>query len=196
MTTKRTILKLWVWGAAVMAAGGIVILASSLALVAHVSNVTADGTTFEPDNFFWTTVFFIALGSIVAGGGLIAQLVAHKAAEANTRHLADDTWFRRLRRRGIVSTCIALATLAVLFVGGAAQWRGTGVVVWIGFPVAVLIEWSAMIPYLLGGPDGTAETAVPATPAATIEGSQAGPAASRQQAVSTTRRPATSGASR
>lgn len=148
---KRTITKTWIWGAVVMTVGGVLILASALALVAHVQNVTAGNRyPFNPnDNVFWTIVFLIVLSCIVAGSGVIVQLVAWIGAVLNTNRLADKTWFRVLLWGGIVGI-----VTSPLFGLGALFW------------------WGVMVCYLVAGPDGMAvqppQVAMPVGPPKTL----------------------------
>jgi hypothetical protein len=131
---KRTITKWWIWGLVVIAVGGILILASSLALAAHVVNVTAGGSSkYVPDNFLWTAVAVMILGGIVSGGGAVAQLVAWIGAVFNTNRLEDKKWFNLLLWIGIVG----IVTSLLHGVGG-------------------LILLILMVCYLVAGPDGMA----------------------------------------
>jgi hypothetical protein len=150
---KRTITKWWIWGLVVMAVGGILILASSLALAAHVVNVTAGGSSrYVPDNFLWTAVDVMILGGIVAGGGAIAQLVAWIGAVFNTHRLADKKWFHILLWGGIVG--IVTSLLHGLGALGALFWLGV------------------MACYLIAGNDGMAvqppQVAMPTAPPKTL----------------------------
>ena len=122
-------------GVVVMVVGGILILASSLALAAHIQNVTAGNTNnFNPnDNVFWTLVFLIVLSCIVCCGGFIAQFVAWIGAVLNTYRLVDRTWFNLLLWGGIAGIVTSsLCGLGALF--------GLGL----------------MIAYLVAGPDAMA----------------------------------------
>jgi hypothetical protein len=142
---KRTITKWWIVGAVIMVAGGILSLASSLALAAHIQNVTAGNRyPFNPtpnDNVFWTILFFLILGGIIAGGGAIAQLVAWIGAVFNTYRLADKKWFHILLWGGLAGYLVILATLGIF---------------WPTDVVGGLITWGVMLPYLVAGPDGMA----------------------------------------
>jgi hypothetical protein len=170
---KRTIIKWWIWGLVVMAVGGILALAGSLAMVAHVQNVTTGGRySFNSnDNFFWTMIGLMALGGIVASCGYIAQLVAQIGALFNTHRLADKTWFRFLLWGTIVGYVVAFVTLG-LQLGFAFSGSVATAFVWPGFAVGALIEWIVMICYLAAGPDGMAvqqpEKATPAAPPKTL----------------------------
>ena len=166
---KRTITKWWMWGLVVMVVGGILALVSSLVMVAHVQDVTAGGRySFNPaDNFYWTMIGLIVLGSIVAGCGYIAQFVAWIGGLFNTHRLADKTWFRVLLWGGLAGYLVVFVTLGGMFAGGILRWEGTQVLVWTGFPVGALIEWIVMVCYLVAGPDGKAvQQPQLATPAA------------------------------
>jgi len=166
---KRTITKWWIWGLVVMAVGGILALSGSLAMVAHVQNVTAGNRyPFTPnDNFFWTMIGLMALGGIVASCGVIAQLVAQIGALFNTHRLADQTWFRGLLWGTIVGYVVAFVTLGLQLAFAFSNSVATAFV-WPGFAVGALIEWIVMICYLAAGPDGMAgeppEIATPTAP--------------------------------
>jgi len=131
---KRTITKWWIVGAVIMIVGGILALASSLALVLHIQELTTGFRySFVPDSYFWTIISLIVLGSIFVVGGIAAQLVAWIGAVINTNRLVDKTWFNVLLWCGIVGI-----VLGPLFGLGALFW------------------WGLMIAYLVGGPDGMA----------------------------------------
>lgn len=146
---KRTITRWWIVGAVIMVAGGILALASALALAAHVGlnvqHITADNRyPFNPnpnDNVFWTILFFLILGGIIAGGGAIVQLVAWIGAVFNTYRLADKKWFHILLWGGLVGYLMILATLGIF---------------WPTDVVGGLITWGVMLPYLIAGSDGLA----------------------------------------
>jgi hypothetical protein len=131
---KRTITTAWMWGLVLMAVGGILIPTSALALAAHLGTVTPpQGKYVAPDDYSRTMVILIVLGGIIAGTGMIAQLVAWIGAVVNTNRLADKSWFNALLWSGIV-----------------------GIVTTPLFGLGALILGSAMIAYLVGGPDAMA----------------------------------------
>ncbi len=131
---KRTITVWWVVGAVVMVVGLILALASSLALAAHIGDITKNfRSSFVPDSYFWTTISLIVLGGIAVVGGIAVQFVAWIGAVMNTNRLADKTWFNALLWGGIVGI-----VTGPLFGLGALFWGGV------------------MIAYLVAGPDGMA----------------------------------------
>jgi hypothetical protein len=131
---KRTITTWWIVGAVVMIVGVILALASSLALVAHIGDVTTNFRySFVPDSYFWTLISLIVLGGIALVGGIAVQFVAWIGAVINTNRLVDKTWFNVLLWGGIVGI-----VLGPLFGLGALFW------------------WGLMIAYLIAGPDGMA----------------------------------------
>jgi hypothetical protein len=132
---KRTITKWWIVGAVFMIVGGILALASSLALVLHIQDLSANfqSNNFVPDSYFWTLISLIILGGIAVLGGIVVQFVVWIGAVLNTNRLVDKTWFNVLLWCGIVGI-----VLGPLFGLGALFW------------------WGLMIAYLVGGPDGMA----------------------------------------
>ena len=160
---KRTITKWWVWGAAAIGAGGIVLLVSSLVLVARIVNDQAGKTgaaadqAVTTDYAFWLLIAAIVVGGFVAGGGVIAQGVAWWGALFNARRLADKTWYNVQLWSGIATYGLAILWLPValtitLATNQSALWA------WYlpGGILALVIGWCVMIPYLAVAPDGTA----------------------------------------
>ncbi len=92
--TRKTITRWWLWGLLAMAAAGVLIPSSSLALAAHDEGVN--------DAYSRTMVALIALGGAFALGSLLAQMVAWAGAVLNTRPLADTRWFQALLWGGVV----------------------------------------------------------------------------------------------
>jgi hypothetical protein len=133
--TKHTITNWWLIGTIVLIVGGILALFSSLALVSHIGDLTANfqSNNFVPDSYFWTLISLIVLGGIAVIGGIVVQFVTWIGAVINTNRLADKTWFNVLLWCGIVAI-----VLGPLFGLGALFW------------------WGLMIAYLVGGPDGMA----------------------------------------
>ena len=127
--TKRTITKWWILGAVIMIVGGILALFSSLALVPHIQDLSANfqSNNFVPDSSFWTLISLIVLGGIAVLGGSIVQFVTWIGAVINTNRLVDKTWFNIL-----------------LWVGIA------------GIVLGPLLGWGLMIAFMIGGPDGMA----------------------------------------
>ena len=126
--TKRTITTWWLIGAIVLIVGGILALFSSLALVPHIQDLSANfQSNFVPDSYFWTLISLVILGGIAVLGGMVVQFVAWIGAVINTNRLVDKTWFNIL-----------------LWVGIA------------GMVLGALVWWGLMIAYIVGGPDGRA----------------------------------------
>jgi hypothetical protein len=130
---KRTIIKVWLAGLLVICAGAVVSGVSLAVWLAHVVNVTSNGSNYVPDTFFWSAMAFIWAGGIIAVGGVVAQVVAWIGALMNTQRLADKMWFNALLWVGIV-----------------------GLVTSPLFGLGALIWWGVTIAYLIGGPDATA----------------------------------------
>lgn len=130
--SKHTITRLWIAGLIVLVAGLAVAGVSAglmLAYGGHFAPATnGNGQTFVPtlDDFFWTTVGFIAAGAVIALAGGIVQLAAWVGALINANQLQDKTWF------------------IVLLVGG---------ILGLNFG---LLGFAVMVAYLVAGPDSTA----------------------------------------
>ncbi|HEX6554755.1 MAG TPA: hypothetical protein VF026_18460 [Ktedonobacteraceae bacterium] len=133
--TKRTITTWWLIGVIVMVVGGVLALFSSLALVPHIQNLSANfqSNNFVLDSSSWTLISLIVLGGIAVLGGIVVQFVTWIGAVINTNRLVDKTWFNVLLWCGLAGIL-----LGSLF--------GLGAMVWLGL----------MIAYLVGGPDGMA----------------------------------------
>ncbi len=147
---KRTITAWWIVGAAVIVIGVTLAIASSIALVPYIQDVTGGFRhSFVPDSFFWTTISLIVLGCIAVVVGIAAQFVAWIGAVINTNRLEDKAWFNVMLWGGIVGLVISL-----LFGLGALFW------------------WGVMISYLIAGPDGIAakraQIETPAEPPKTL----------------------------
>jgi hypothetical protein len=74
------------------------------------------------NSYFWTTLSFAVIGSLVVAAGLVVQLVAWVGALVNTYRLADKLWF------------------VVLLVGGLLG---------ISF---IPVGWAVMIAYIIAQP--------------------------------------------
>jgi hypothetical protein len=131
---KRTIIIGWIAGTIAQVPGAILIIASFVALLAHLEPVTRY-TNFNIllDGYGWTMVGLMVLGGIIAGAGMIVQLAAWIGALLNSHRLADRRWFTALLWGGIV-----------------------GIVTTPLFGLGILISGSAVIAYLVGGPDAIA----------------------------------------
>jgi hypothetical protein len=132
--TKRTIISGWIAGTVAQIPAAILIIASFVALLAHLEPVTA-ATRYNivAEVYSRTMVGLMALGGLIAGASMIAQLVAWIGAVRNTRRLADRRWFNVLLWSGIV-----------------------GIVTTLLFGLDGLISGTVMIPYLAAGPDAIA----------------------------------------
>lgn len=129
---KLTITKWWIWGEVVMVPGFVLITASALALVAHLQTLgPLNWTRLTPDVYSQQMADLIWLGVAFAVVGMAFQLVAWIGAVMNTRRLEDGRWFKAMFLAGMAG----ILTAPLFGLGG-------------------LISGSAMIAYLVGGPDG------------------------------------------
>ncbi len=144
--TKRTIVKLWLWGEAVLIPGAILIPSSFTAFLAHIDSLHASGRAYDffSDGYSQTMVVLVALGCIVAVTAVVLQFVAWIGAVTNTRRLADETWFKLLLWIGI----LGLATIPL--------------------SIGAFISLGLMLAYMVGGPDALADGAVAASPPALL----------------------------
>jgi hypothetical protein len=152
---KRTIIKWWLSGLVIQVGGVILVTVMAIVMSAHVVDLTTGNRSFVPDSFFWTTIVFLILGSIVFCGGSLAQLVAQIGAVFNTHHLANQTWFRGLLWSTIAGNLVLFVTLGLQFGLGSSGSMAAGFV-WPGYVVGGLIEFVSMVSYLVAGPDGMA----------------------------------------
>lgn len=127
---KATVVKTWLSGLAVLLAAGAVASIATVAWLGHVAGVTADGSSYQPDSFFWTTVVIWWAAGLAAVAGIAIQVAAWIGAVMNTHRLADKTWFNVLLWLGIVG----IVTSPVF---------GLGAVLW----------WVVTITYMIAGPD-------------------------------------------
>ena len=131
--TKPTIVKTWIAGLIVFAAGALAALVGVFLMLGYGSTLTQvagnpNSFEFVPDTtsgFFWTTIAVIVAGGIVAAIGGIVQLAAWIGALANSYLLPEKTWF------------------AVLLAGGV-----------LGLAFG-LVGFAAMVAYVIAAPDGT-----------------------------------------
>jgi hypothetical protein len=129
---KSTVVKTWIGGIVVLAAGLLVAGVSTGLMLAYGGTFTQSATTngydFVPvtDGFFWSMVGLIVIGGVLAAVGGVVQLVAWIGALVNTYQVPDKTWFAVVLGGGVLG----------LFVG--------------------LIGFAAMIAYVVAGPDGMA----------------------------------------
>ena len=130
--TKPTIVKTWIAGLIVFAAGIVAALIGVFLMLGYGGTFTQVGSDlnsydFTPtlNGFFWTTVAVICVGGFVAAIGGIVQLAAWVGALVNSYLLPEKTWF------------------GVVLVGGV-----------LGLAFG-LVGFATMVAYVLGAPDGT-----------------------------------------
>lgn len=129
---KPTITKVWLTGLVGLALGlcvGGLGLGLMLAYGGHYTPApTGNGYDFTPvvGPFFWMTVGVMIMGFTLAAAGAIAQLAAWIGALVNTYQIEDKVWFFALLAGGLLG---------------------------LGFG---LIQFAAMVAYLVAGPDGIA----------------------------------------
>jgi hypothetical protein len=127
---KPMIVKTWIGGLAVFAAGIVVALVGVFLMLAYAGTFTQVAGTnnydFVPDmsGFFWVTVLLIVAGGIIGLIGSIVQLVAWIGGLFNSYALPTKGWF------------------LVLLLGGLLS---------VGFAP---IGFAAMIAYVVAAPDG------------------------------------------
>jgi len=127
---KPMIVKTWIGGLAVFAAGIVVALVGVFLMLAYAGTFTQVAGTnnydFVPDmsGFFWVTVLLIVAGGIIGLIGSIVQLVAWIGGLFNSYALPTKGWF------------------LVLLLGGLLS---------VGFAP---IGFAAMIAYVIAAPDG------------------------------------------
>src|SRR6266571_3035248 len=116
--SKSTVVRTWL-GGVIALAGGLAVIGVSVGLMltyggTFTQTATNQGYDFVPtlDGFFWTTVWGMVLGCIVAAVGGIVQLVAWIGALANTFHMADKTWFAVLLACGVLGFAFGVVGLA------------------------------------------------------------------------------------
>lgn len=127
--TKRTITKFWIAGAVAIAVAGILVIGNGVALLDHLAALpTGRGVT--ADDFSRRAVALMILGGSIASIGLVAELAAWIGSLANTHRLTDRRWFVAL----LWSGAAAILTLPL-------------------FGLGALIAGSAMLAYLVGGPE-------------------------------------------
>ena len=126
---KPAITKLWLTGLIGLTLGllvGGLGLGLMLAYGGHYTAApTGDGYDFVPtvNAFFWTTIGLMVVGFTLAAAGGVAQLAAWIGALVNTYQLEDKAWFIALLAGGLLG---------------------------LGF---ALIQFAAMVAYLVAGPN-------------------------------------------
>ena len=137
---KPAITKLWLTGLIGLAVGllvGGLGLGLMLAYGGHYTTApTGGGYDFVPtvNAFFWTTIGLMVAGFTLAAAGGVAQLAAWIGALVNTYQLEDKAWFIALLAGGLLGVAFGL------------------------------IQFAAMVAYLVAGPDGMALQQPEATP--------------------------------
>jgi hypothetical protein len=130
---KLAITKWWIWGEVVMIPGYVLTVGSTLALVAHLQTLgPLSWTSLAPDGYSQTMWNLARLGVALLAIGIAVQLVAWFGAVMNTRRLEDGRWFKVL----LLSQLAGILTMPAFGLGG-------------------LISGTAMIAYLVGGPNKT-----------------------------------------
>jgi hypothetical protein len=129
---KPAITKLWLAGLIGLALGllvGGLGLGLMLAYGGHyIAAPAGDGYDFVPtiNAFFWTTIGLMVVGFTLAAAGGVTQLAAWIGALVSTYQLEDKTWFLALLAGGLLGVAFGL------------------------------IQFAAMVAYLVAGPDGMA----------------------------------------
>lgn len=129
--TKSMVTRIWIGGLVVLAAGLVAAAVGVGLMLAYGGTFTQTGDPsqmqFVPDygGFFWTTIWVIVLGGILAAVGGVVQLVAWIGALVNSYMLPEKTWF------------------AITLIGG---------ILGLGFG---LIGFATMVAYVIAAPDGT-----------------------------------------
>jgi hypothetical protein len=130
--TKVAITRMWIAGLISLAIG-LIIGGSGLGLMLaygghYTPATTGSGYEFVPtlNGFFWMTVSLMVAGFALAAAGGVAQLAAWVGALVNTYQLEEKTWFFALLAGGLLG---------------------------LGF---ALVQFAAMVAYLVAGPDGMA----------------------------------------
>jgi hypothetical protein len=129
---KPVVTRIWIMGLIGLGVGlcvGGLGLGLMLAYGGHYTPApTGSGYDFVPafDAFFWTTIGLMVVGFTMAAAGGVAQLAAWIGALVNTYQLEEKAWFFALLAGGLLG---------------------------LGFG---LIQFAAMVAYLVAGPDAMA----------------------------------------
>lgn len=136
---KPTIAKWSIFGAAALALAAILVIANTLVLAGHLGEVSPGVSHgLVPDDRSRTILMLIVLGASIAAVGILAEFVAWIGALVAARRLADRRWFHILLWTGIAGT-LSLPL----------------------FGLGAVVAGSAMLAYLVGGPDVTANRRPP-----------------------------------
>jgi hypothetical protein len=128
---RRTISRLWIFGAAALAVAVTLVIGNGVALLDHLAALPA-GTGLTTDDLSRRCVILMILGGAIASIGILAELVAWVGAAVNAHRLEDRRWFIALVATGVAG----ILTLPL-------------------FGLGALIGGSAMLAYLVGGPGST-----------------------------------------
>jgi hypothetical protein len=143
---KLAITKWWIWGEVVMIPGYVLTVGSALALVAHLQTLgPLSWTSLAPDGYSQTMWNLAWLGVALLAIGMAVQLVAWLGAVMNTRRLEDGRWFKVL----LLSQLAGILTMPAFGLGG-------------------LISGTAMIAYLVGGPNKTEDGLAAQSPSSVV----------------------------
>ena len=138
--TKRTTRNWLIGSILALVPAAILLLASGLALLAHLDSLSAASkATFLPDDYSRTMFTLTLLGAGFLWISVVAGIVAWAGALVNTHGPADRRWFTALLWSGIVG----LATIPA-------------------FGIGALIVSMATLAYVVGGPDAIALESSPA----------------------------------
>lgn len=138
--TKRTTRNWLIGSILAMVPAAILLLASGLALLAHLDSLSpASRVTFLPDDYSRTMFTLTLLGAGFLWISVVAGIVAWSGALVNTQGAADRRWFNALLWSGIV-----------------------GLVTIPAFGIGALIIGMATLAYAVGGPESIAPALSPA----------------------------------
>jgi hypothetical protein len=140
--TKRTTRNWLIGSILALVPASILLLASGLALVAHLDSLSAASkATFLPDDYSGTMFTLTLVGAGFLWVSVVAGIVAWAGALANSQGFADRRWFTALLWSGIVG----IATIPA-------------------FGIGALIVGMATLAYVVGGPAAITLASSPARP--------------------------------
>jgi len=117
---KSTIIKTWMGGVVVFAAGIVVSMVGVFLMLTHsgaFTQIAGDNRyNFTPDidGFFWTTIGVIVIGGLITLIGRIVELAAWIGALFNSYMLPGKTWFLVLLLGGMLGIVLAPIGIAVM----------------------------------------------------------------------------------
>src|SRR5499427_9780137 len=117
---KSTIIKTWMGGLVVFAAGIVVSMVGVFLMLTHsgaFTQIAGDNRyNFTPDidGFFWTTIGVIVIGGLITLIGRIVELAAWIGALFNSYMLPGKAWFLILLLGGVVSVVLAPIGFSVM----------------------------------------------------------------------------------